>query len=181
LVFNANPKLDNAIVTRRAGENERDYLAYCAMCRDKFVNVGKRTAHLIELLFPSVAGNDPWARGWISWSERRKNRRRVKDELLVNLGETVEHTVESYEKIVLHIDSELLRTLDSRRILESDLRQVVFHAEQTCKRLRHNQSGMFRANHKMGNTTFWVDYAPEDEGYRIHNAYCHRMNVTGVK
>jgi Fe-S oxidoreductase len=181
LVFNANPKMDNAIVTRRAGESERDYLAYCAMCRDKFVHVGKRTAHLIELLFPSVSGNDPWARGWLSWSERRKNRRRVKDELLVNLGETVEHTVEPYEKIVLHIDPELLRTLDSRRILESDLRQVVFHAEQTCKRLRHNQSGMFRANLKIGNTTFWVDYAPEDEGYRIHNAYCHRMNVTGVK
>jgi NADPH-dependent glutamate synthase beta subunit-like oxidoreductase len=181
LVFNANPKLDNAIVSRRAGESDRDYLAYCAMCRDKFVNVGKRTAHLIELLFPSVAGNDPWARGWISWSERRRNRRRVKDGLLAGLGEPVEHTMEPCEKIVLHIDSELLRTLDSRRILENDLRQVVHHAEETGKRLRHNKSGLFRANLKLGHTTFWVDYAPEGEGYRIHNAYSHRMNVTGVK
>lgn len=181
LVFNANPQLDNAIVTRRAEYSERDYLAYCAMCRDKFVNVGKRTAHLIELLFPVVDGNDPWARGWISWYERRKNRQRVKDELLADLGETVERAMEPYDKIVLHIDPELLRTIDSRRILESDLRQVVHHAEKTGKRLRHNQNGLFRANLKLGNTTFWVDYAPDGEGYRVHNAYCHRMNVTGVK
>ena len=59
LVFNANPKLDNAIVARRAAESDKDYLAYCAMCRDKFVNAGKRTAHLIELLFPSIVDNDP--------------------------------------------------------------------------------------------------------------------------
>lgn len=181
LVFNANPKLDNAIVARRAAESDKDYLAYCAMCRDKFVSAGKRTAHLIELLFPSVAGNDPWARGWISWSDRRLNRQRVKQELLDSLGENGERAMEPYEKILLYIDPELLRILDNRRILESDLRQVVLHAEETGRRLRHNHSGLYRTNFKLGNTTFWVDYAPESEGYRIHNAYCHRMNVTGVK
>ena len=181
LVFNANPKLDNAIVARRAAESDKDYLAYCAMCRDKFVNAGKRTAHLIELLFPSVAGNDPWARGWISWSDRRTNRQRVKQELLVSLGQSEERAMKPYEKIVLYIEPEILCILDGRRILESDLRQVVFHAEETGRRLRHNHSGLFRANLKLGNTTFWVDYAPENEGYRIHNAYSHRMDVMGVK
>lgn len=89
--------------------------------------------------------------------------------------------MQPYEKIVLYVEPEILRIFDSRRILESDLRQVVLHAEETGRRLRHNQSGLFRANLKLGNTTFWVDYAPENEGYRVHNAYCHRMDVTGVK
>jgi Fe-S oxidoreductase len=181
LVFNANPKLDNAIVARRAAESDKDYLAYCAMCRDKFVNAGKRTAHLLELLFPSVAGNDPWARGWISWSDRRANRQRVKQELLASLGQNEERAMKPYEKIVLYIEPEILCILDGRRILKSDLLQVVFHAEETGRRLRHNQSGLYRANFKLGNTTFWVDYAPENEGYRIHNAYSHRMDVMGVK
>lgn len=181
LVFNANPKLDDAIATRRAAESERDYLAYCAMCRDKFAATGKRTAHLIELLFPSVPGNDPWARGWISWSDRRTNRIRVKRELLTRLGDATEEVMEACQKIVLHIEPEVMRTIDSRRILESDLRQVIARAEETGKRLRHNQSGICRANYKLGNVTFWVDYAPENGGFRVHNAYCHRMNVTGVK
>lgn len=181
LVFNANPKLDDAIVSRRAAESERDYLAYCAMCRDKFVAAGKRTAHLIELLFPSTSDADPWARGWVSWSDRRNNRSRVKQELLVRLGEATEQAMETYQKIVLHIEPEVLRTIDSRRILESDLRRVIARAEDTGKRLRHNQSGMYRANLKLGNVTFWVDYAPENGGFRVYNAYCHRMNVTGVK
>jgi hypothetical protein len=181
LVFNANPKLDDSIVTRRAAESERDYLAYCAMCRDQFAATGKRTAHLIELLFPSVPGNDPWARGWISWSERHSNRMRVKQELLGRLGDTREQAMEAYQKIVLHIEPEVMRTIDSRRILESDLRQVIVRAEETGKRLRHNHSGICRANLKLGNVTFWVDYAPENGGFRVHNAYCHRMHVTGVK
>ncbi len=181
LVFNANPRLDDTIVTRRAGESDLDYLAYCAMCRDKFVNAGKRTAHIIELLFPSVAGNDPWSRSWISWSDRRRSRQRVKNELLVRLGEGVERAMKPHEKITLYIEPEQLRTFDNRRILESDLRRVVLDAEETGKRLRHNQSGLYRATLKLGNTTFWVDYAPENEGYRIFNAYCHRMNITGVK
>ncbi len=32
--------------------SDHDYLAYCAMCRDNLAAAGKRTAHLIELLFP---------------------------------------------------------------------------------------------------------------------------------
>ena len=47
--------------------------------------------------------------------------------------------MEPYEKVVLYIEPELLRILDNRRILEGDLRRVVLHAEETGRRLRHNQ------------------------------------------
>jgi NADPH-dependent glutamate synthase beta subunit-like oxidoreductase len=181
LVFNANQQLDDAIVARRAAESERDYLAYCAMCRDKFVAAGKRTAHLIELLFPTTPGNDPWARGWLSWSDRRTNRSRVKQELLTRLGEAEERTMEPYEKIKLYIQPEVLRSIDNRRILEYDLRQVIALAEQTGHRLFNKERKCYRANLKLGNTTFWVDYMAEKDGFRVLKAYCHRMIITGVE
>jgi Fe-S oxidoreductase len=181
LVFNANPHLDDAIVTRRAAESQRDYLAYCAMCRDKFVAAGKRTAHLIELLFPSAPDTDPWARGWLSWTDRRTNRIRVKQDLLALHGETAERTMEPYEKIELYIEPEVMRTIDSRRILENDLRQVIAQAEKTGRRLFNKEMNCYRANFKLGNTTFWVDYQAEKDGFRVLKAFCHRMNITGVE
>ncbi|MEZ4600851.1 MAG: 4Fe-4S dicluster domain-containing protein [Syntrophotaleaceae bacterium] len=181
LVFNANPQLDNAIVTRRAAESERDYLAYCAMCRDKFVAAGKRTAHLIELLFSSSPDNDPWARGWLSWTDRRTNRLRVKQDLLTRHGETAERAMESYEHIKLYIEPEVMRSIDSRRILENDLRQVIAQAEKTGRRLFNKEMNCFRANSKLGNTTFWVDYRAEQDGFRVLKAFSHRMVITGVE
>jgi NADPH-dependent glutamate synthase beta subunit-like oxidoreductase len=181
LVFNANQKLDDAIVARRAAESDRDFLAYCAMCRDKFTMAGKRSAHLIELLFPTAADNDPWARDWLSWSDRRTNRIRVKQEMLAKLGEKAERTMEPYENMILYVEPEVMKTIDRRRILENDLRQVIAHAEKTGKRLLNQQNGFYRACLQMGNTTFWVDYLAEGEGFRVNNAFCHRMNITGVK
>lgn len=181
LVFNANPKLDDAIISRRASESDRDYLAYCAMCRDKFVAAGKPTAHLIELLFPVTADADPWARGWLSWSQRQDNRGRVKQELLAKSGEKGERVMESYQKITMHIAPGVLRAADGRRILENDLKQVIYYAEDTGKRLLNVHTGYYRACHTIGYTTFWVDYSPENDGFRVHNAYSHRMKITGVK
>ncbi len=85
LMFNADPRLARDVLTHRTTKvepadtnyyrtmvSDHDYLAYCAMCRDNLAAAGKRTAHLIELLFPNVDGADPAGRGWISWSERRR-------------------------------------------------------------------------------------------------------------
>ena len=58
----ANPEIADRIVDRRIGESERDYLTYCAMCRDNFARRGKRAVHLLDLVFPSPQGGDPAAR-----------------------------------------------------------------------------------------------------------------------
>ena len=138
-------------------------------------------SHLIELVFPTVAGGDPAARGWISWSERRTNRGRVREGILRELGEEGGGAVEAYEKITLHMTPEVRRRIDERRILEDDLRQVVDHAEQTGKRLLNRETGQYRAYRQREHVTFWVDYTPGDDGFTVHNAYCHRMKIVGVK
>ena len=186
LMYNTNPKLAKDAVARRVSLKSKtgdnlDYLAYCAICRDNFAAAGKRVSHLIELLFPMTGGGDPAARGWISWSERRLNRTKVRGGILKELGKKGESVVERYENIRLEMTSELLRITDERRILEDDIKMVIDHAERSGKRLKRSQSGEFLACHQLQNVTFWVEYAPQGDRFRVHNAYCHRMNIVGVK
>jgi hypothetical protein len=165
----------------RTEVKEHDYLAYCAMCRDNLVAGGKRTSHLIEHVFPTVAGNDPAARGWISWSERRANRSGVKQNLLLERGENGATALEEHEKMALLMTSDVRRKIDERRILESDIKKVIDHAERTGKRLQNLHSTLFRTCLQSENVTFWVDYTPEESGFRIHNAFSHRMKIVGIK
>lgn len=165
-----------------AAASDRDYIAYCAMCRDNFAGAGKRVSHLIELLFPAVEGADPAARGWISWSERRENRERVRQGVLREFGdEEGAGGVEAEERIALEMTDEVRRTIDERRILEEDVRAVIEHAEQTGERLLNNENGHLLAYRKLGNVTFWVDYTVDDDRVTVHNAYSHRMKIAGVK
>jgi hypothetical protein len=151
------------------------------MCRDNLAAAGKRTAHLIELIFPNVEGADPAARGWISWSERRRNRTMVKDAILAELGEKGGSSLVEHEEIVLEMTEEVRRKIDGRRILEDDIRKVINNGEESGKRLRNAGTGHFLAYLQSENVTFWVEYSPGDNGFTVHNAYCHRMKIVGVK
>ena len=68
-----------------------------------------------------------------------------------------------------------------RRILEEDLQRVIQHAEACGDKLFHPPSGRYKAAYAPFKVTFWVEYAPEGNGFRVFNAYSHRMNITGVK
>jgi NADPH-dependent glutamate synthase beta subunit-like oxidoreductase len=161
--------------------SDHDYLVYCAMCRDNLAAAGKRTAHLIELLFPNVDYADPACRGWISWSERRRNRALVKGAILAELGEKGGTSMEDYEKIVLDMTEEVRRRIDERRILEDDIRKVISHAEESGKRLQNAGTSHFLAYLQSENVTFWAEYSPSDNRFIVHNAYCHRMKIVGIK
>jgi glutamate synthase (NADPH) small chain len=175
------PAKDTDTVYYRTEVSGDDYLAYCAMCRDNLAASGKRTAHLLELLFPSVEGADPAGRGWISWSERRRNRALVKYAVLAELGDRGESFVDEKERIVLEMSEEVRRRIDERRILEDDIRKVICHGEKSGKRLRNAGTGNFLAYLQSENVTFWVEYSPADSGFSVQNAYCHRMKIVGVK
>jgi Fe-S oxidoreductase len=194
LMYNADPRLARDVITHRTTKMEQadttyyrttvsdhNYLAYCAMCRDNLAAAGKRTAHLLELLFPNVDGADPALRGWISWSERRRNRAVVKEAILAERGEKGGSSLEEFEKFVLEMTEEARRKIDERRILEDDIRKVIDHAERSGKRLCNAGTGHFLAYLQSENVTFWVEYSPADNGFSVHNAYCHRMNIVGVK
>ena len=89
--------------------------------------------------------------------------------------------MEDYEGIALQMTPEVRRRIDDRRILEDDIRRVIDHAEQSGKRLHNLRTGHFLAYLQSENVTFWVEYSPGDIGFTVHNAYCHRMKIVGIK
>jgi NADPH-dependent glutamate synthase beta subunit-like oxidoreductase len=181
LVFNANPDLTDETLRCRAAASNHDYLAYCALCRDQVAAAGKPVAHLIELLFGENDNRDPWQRGWLSWSERRENRSRVKETLGRQLWDEKPCEQEANKKMILHLDEEVQCTVDRRRILLDDIRQVISQSETQGRRLVNKDNGRCLASHTIGKITFWVEYAPHEDGFQVFNAYSHRMNITGVK
>ncbi len=179
LMQNANPELSKAVVRRRAEASTSDYVTYCAVCRDSLAAVGKRAIHLLDLIFPGASGADPAERQRPGWSQRQENRSRLKETLLQVLWEEAPPLMEEQRKIRLYISEAVQRVLEERRILEEDIQKVIHHAETSCRKLVQDSTGISKACHTPYKATFWVEYAPYGDGFIIHNAYSHRMEVLG--
>lgn len=182
LMQNANPELAKTVVRHRGNQSPADYLTYCAMCRDNLAASGKRALHILDLIFPeSQAEPDPAARKRPTWSQRQENRMRLKAGLLAEeWGENMKQP-ERWEMMPLTISPEMAEQLHDRRILLSDIRQVIHHAETTGQMLRHPETGHIKAAFRPRNVMFWVEYAKSDTGFVIHNAYSHRMTCESGK
>ncbi|MDR3569604.1 MAG: heterodisulfide reductase-related iron-sulfur binding cluster [Syntrophobacteraceae bacterium] len=181
LMFFANPELARSVITRRIGQSECDYLAYCAMCRDYLASAGKRTWHLLDFLF-GPPPDDFARRKGPGYSVRRENRARLKNALLEELWGDTPVGKEKYGMIRLKISEELRETLERRQILDSDIRQVIDFAESSGTRLFNSRTSHYLAHWKPAALTYWVEYAPSEGEFTVFNAYCHRMELTeGVR
>lgn len=175
----ANPGLAREVAERRAQQHSGDYLAYCAMCRDVFASTGKRVWHLLDLLFPEAAGENPAARSSTGFSERRENRSRLRRNMLKALWGEEAGLMEPHEAVNIAMDADVASRMEDRRILKEDLQRVILHAQETGLRLQDPTSGRYLAYHRPVRVTYWVEYAPEEDGYRVFNAYSHRMALEG--
>lgn len=174
----ANPQVAEKTIRRRVDEHPADYLTYCAMCRDFFSNQGKRTLHLLDLIYGEPT-DDRAARHSPGWSQRHENRARLKRKLLTTIwGETMNGS-QTYEAIRLIVSDEVRARLEQRLILTEDIQRVIEYAERTKRRLQNPESGRFLAYFKPTTVTYWVEYQPQNDGYVIFNAYSHRMEVPG--
>jgi glutamate synthase (NADPH/NADH) small chain len=171
LMWFANRDLARDVIRRRTGESEADYVTYCAMCRDFFAAQGKRTLHVLDLIFGEGETIRP------GFSQRRENRARLKRTLLKTLwGETVTGQ-EDVERIKLNMSDDVVALMEDRLILADDVRQVIAHAERTNGWLLNPQTGHRLAHYRPATVTYWVEYAPDGDAYTVFNAYSHRMDV----
>jgi len=168
----ANPDVTDKIVDRRIGQNNADYLTYCAMCRDNFARRGKRAVHILDLLYSS---GDPAARADPGFSMRQENRGRLKRRLLRELWS--ENVSEPTTDIELSVSAKVLADLEKKLILLDDVRQTVRHAEASGEKLLDRNTGRFIACHRPVSMTYWVEYTLEDGRYVVHRAYSHRMQL----
>ncbi len=176
LMWFANRELAQSVIERRIEASPADYVTYCATCRDFFASRGKRTTHLLDLLFATDL-DERAARPDPGYSRRHENRARLKRRLLKEVwGETMTEQA-AYEAIRLEIPPDVRARLEERLILVEDLQQVIEFAERTGARFLNPDNGHFLASHQPAAVTYWVEYSPHDDGFAIHNAYSHRMQV----
>jgi len=176
LMWFAHRELADKVIKRRINETSVDMLAYCAVCCDHFRSHGKPTRHLLDLIFGETT-TDHKVAGTPDYSQRRENRVRFKNSLLRELWS--EKRVEHKEKqtITLHISDRVRELMAQRMILVEDVEQVIQWAESSGTKLVQKNTGHFLAHYRPGTVTYWVEYSGAEDGFTIHNAYSHRMEV----
>ncbi|HEY8910911.1 MAG TPA: heterodisulfide reductase-related iron-sulfur binding cluster [Desulfosporosinus sp.] len=173
----ANPELGKKIVEDRISESATDYVAYCAMCRDNFAAKGKRTFHLLDLIFGTNL-EEAAIRPRVGFSYRHENRAKLKRKLLHSVWKEAPQEMEgAYRTINLLLNERVLEIMEDRRILIEDIQQVIELAERTGQKFINPDNGHNLAHFRPFKVTYWVEYQPQDQGYVVLNVYSHRMEI----
>jgi len=173
----ANPGLGKKIIEDRISESTTDYVAYCAMCRDNFASKGKRTFHLLDLIFGTDL-EEAAIRPSVGFSYRHENRAKLKRKLLHSLwNETPQEQEGAYRTINLILNEKILEIMEDRRILIEDIQQVIELAERTGRKFINPDNGHSLAHFRPVKVTYWVEYQAEEQGFQVLNVYSHRMEI----
>ena len=173
----ANPELAKKIVEDRITESTTDYVAYCAMCRDSFASKGKRTFHLLDLIFRTNL-EEAAIRPSVGFSYRHENRAKLKRRLLHSLWKEAPQKKEgAYRTINLQLNERVLEIMEERRILIEDIQQVIERAERTGRKFINPDNGHSLANFRPVKVTYWVEYQPQEQAFVVLNVYSHRMEI----
>lgn len=177
LVYFANRDQADGFAEDRVRESKTDLLVYCAMCKDLFVDKGKRTFHILDLIF----GEDPEEaalKKMPNLSQRHENRAGLKNRLLRELwGEEPETDLTRRNEWNLVIPPEIREIMDKRFILFEHVEKVVAHSRVSGKRFFNPEDGSCLAHLRIRHVTYWVRYAEKEDGIHILSVYSHRMEV----
>ena len=177
LVYYANREQAEEFIKDRIGESEEDLLVYCAMCKDLFVDMGKRTFHILDLIFGEDMEEVP-LRKMPNLSQRHANRTDLKNKLLRELwGEEPEMDLTGRNELNLVIPQELWKTMEERYILFEDVEKVIRHSVASGERFFNPEDTSYLAHLRIKNVTYWVKFAEREDGIHVLSAYSHRMEV----
>ncbi|WP_022666526.1 pyridine nucleotide-disulfide oxidoreductase/dicluster-binding protein [Desulfospira joergensenii] len=174
LVFNANPKLSKKIIQERAGQSPRDFIAYCAMCRDRLASAEKKALHVLDLFWPGT--DHPELRKDPGFSKRQDTLTAVKNEFL---GRIWREKAKSGEKTDprIRISPEVEDALENRFILVSDIQKVLEEYESTGVCFLNPEKGSRIAFYRPSRVCFWVEFIQKEDRFEILSAWSHRMEV----
>jgi Fe-S oxidoreductase len=175
LVWYANREQADAFVKDRTDESPDDLLVYCAMCKDLFVGGGKRTYHILDLIF----GDDPEQLGlkkMPNLSQRQMNRSALKNSLLKDLWNE-DPEMKQRKKSALIIPQDVWATMEGRYILLEDIEKVLEHSRSSGARFFNPIDSSYLASLRIATVTYWVCYREKEDGLHIISVYSHRMEV----
>lgn len=177
LVYFANREQSADFVKHRIEESDNDLLVYCAMCKDLLVEGGKRTFHILDLIFTedmeSVA-----LRKMPTLSERYRNRAQVKIRLLREIwGEEPDMDYEKQRDFKMIIPENVRQQMEDRYILMEDMAEVIDSARKSGERFFNPEEHSYLARLRLDNVTYWVKYEEQDQEILVKSVYSHRMEI----
>ncbi len=177
LVSHAEPDMGKKISRARISESRLDYGVYCVMCREHYTAEKKNSWHLFEYLFgPSEHRATLGKR--ISWSSRQENRRRLREETGNKFASGLKPAEpEEWERLRLFIGPEVYDRMEERMILVRNIQKLIYDAELSGRKIVDPLTNRITASDKPGIITYWAEYSPENDGFRVHRAYSHRLEI----
>ena len=177
LIAFTDPVLAAKISQARISASSRPYVTYCINCREDFAGNGKIIWHVLDLMFSAdvdAEGKKPP----LTYSEKRKNRTELKKLLLHILwGEPMNPDPTPYARIHLIMEDDVKNKINNELILEEEIQEVIHWAESSGEKIIDTAGGHMVAHKQIGIITIWVEYQPEENGFRVYNAYSHRMQI----
>ncbi len=177
LVSHAEPDIGSKISLARISESPLEYGVYCVMCGEHFRKEGKNTSHILEILFGQSINRIETGKR-TSWSLRQDNRRRLFEKIQNEfLPEAEKPAVEEWENLKLYIEPEIFEEMEERMILIRNVQRLIYESEISGQKILDPGTGRYTASNKPGVVTYWAEYSPEKDGYRLHKAYSHRLEI----
>jgi NADPH-dependent glutamate synthase beta subunit-like oxidoreductase len=166
----ANPQMSKETAYKAVSQSPRTFVTYCTNCRDTFAGEGKQVFHILDILLGiNDAGRRP-----PTYTQRRENREKLQG----MLAEGTNAAMKTEERdMTVFIDEELSEKLSRDWILEEDIRKVLNACEETGQKVLDREKNCFIGHLKLGHLTYWAVYRPENNGFRLLNAYAHRMDI----
>lgn len=168
----ANPEFADYLAKKRVSQMGERCVTYCVNCRDIFTEAGKKTFHILDLLF----GIHPQGRKGTDYTERRKNRELVKKRLLEQYWKEAQE--EAGEKAMKVICSEDVRLkMKKLRLYEEQIREVIEKSKERKRRIYDRDTDEYIGYSMLDYITCWVRYREQNQCVYITNVYTHRMNI----
>lgn len=169
----ANPRYSREVVSARIAQNDLPYITYCSNCRDIFSAAHKPALHLLDVVF----GLNPLNRYPPTLTARRENRIGLKFQVLSEFWKEEIEMEPEQNPIKLKMSPDVRQKLSNETILETEAAAVILHCEESGKKVIQPHSGHFFGHLQIGQVTYWVEYAPVEDGFELFNAYSHRMSI----
>ena len=170
----ANPALYDEITEHRVEASDKPYIVYCANCREVFRQKDKDCAHILDLIYDIAPG-----RRAPTLQAKKDNALEVKRQLMKEMtGKDFAPEVHEWDAIKLVIDETLQDELDRKLIIEDDLKEAIYLAEQSGEKFV-SDDGVAQCSMVKAVLTYWVLYKELSPGtYEVLSAYIHRMKFS---
>lgn len=173
-IYSANPDYTVNLYQKRAHQNDKTYITYCTNCRDSFASIGKKSWHILDIVFNLSSEN----RKPPSLTQRRNNRENLKCDLnLYFWHENTEKIIGNKIIIAVEISEELTKKMNHLLILEDDVIETILYCENSKEYLTDDKNEIFIGHLMIGVITYWVTYKKNNEKYMLLNIYSHRMKI----